>query len=93
MESDEFKSMQDKALQQLKSGQSLTGKYGVFAPLVKQFLESALDGEMAAHLDGHERSQVNKRNDNGSKTLKTSECMVTNSTPQNMQSNFDPQIA
>ena len=82
MESEEFKSMRDKALQQLMSGQSLTGKDGVFAPLLKQFLESALDGEMAAHLDEHERSQGNKRNGKGTKTLKTSDGMVSISTPQ-----------
>lgn len=92
MESEEFKSMRDKALQQLMSGQSLTGKDGVFAPLLKQFLESALDGEMAAHLNEHERSQGNKRNGKGSKTLKTSDGMVTISTPQDRQSNFEPQI-
>jgi len=30
---EEYKDMQAKALQQLRSGQSLTGKDGVFAPL------------------------------------------------------------
>jgi putative transposase len=69
MESEEFKLMRNKALQQLMSGQSLAGKDGVFAPLLKQFLESALDGEMAAHLDEHERSRGNKRNDEVTKTL------------------------
>ena len=92
MESEEFRSMRDKALQQLMSGQSLTGKDGVFAPLLKQFLESALDGEMAAHLNEHERSQGNKRNGKGTKTLKTSDGMVTISTPQDRLSNFEPQL-
>jgi transposase-like protein len=92
MESEEFKSMRDKALQQLMSGQSLTGKDGVFAPLLQQFLESALDGEMAAHLNEQERSQGNKRNGKGTKTLKTSDGMVTIATPQDRQSNFEPQI-
>jgi putative transposase len=92
MESEEFKMMRDKALQQLMSGQSLTGKDGVFAPLLKQFLESALDGEMASHLGEHERSQGNKRNGKGTKTLKTIDGMVTISTPQDRQSNFEPQI-
>jgi putative transposase len=92
MESEEFKSMRDKALQQLMSGQSLTGKDGVFAPLLQQFLESALEGEMAAHLNEHERSQGNKRNGKGTKTLKTSDGMVTIATPQDRQSNFEPQI-
>ena len=56
MESEEFKSMRDKALQQLMSGQSLTGKDGVFAPLLKQFFESALEGEMSSHLTELERT-------------------------------------
>lgn len=38
--------MRDKALEQLMKGQSLTGKDGVFAPLLQQFSESALEGEM-----------------------------------------------
>lgn len=42
--------MRDKALHQLLSGQSLTGKDGFFASLLKQFLESALEGEMSSHL-------------------------------------------
>ncbi len=38
MESEEFKIMQAKALDQLRTGQSLTGKGGAFAPLLAQFL-------------------------------------------------------
>ena len=92
MESEEFKSMRDKALQQLMSGQSLTGKDGVFSPMLKQFLESALEGEMAAHLNGDGRSQGNKRNCKGTKTIKTSEGEFAIATPQDRQSSFDPQI-
>ena len=40
MESKEFKEMQAKALEQLRSGQSLTGKGGVFAPLLKEFIRN-----------------------------------------------------
>jgi len=92
MESEEFKSMRDKALQQLMSGQSLTGKDGVFAPLLQQFLESALEGEMSSHLTELERSKGNKRNGKGTKTLKTSSGEVTIATPQDRQSSFEPQI-
>lgn len=62
MESQEFKEMQAKALEQLRNGQSLTGKDGVFAPLLKQFIESALEAELASHLDDNERNAGNKRN-------------------------------
>jgi hypothetical protein len=64
---EEYKAMQAKALEQLRSGQSLTGKDGAFAPLLKQFIETALASEMAGHLDQTERSKGNKINGKGSK--------------------------
>ena len=65
MRAEEFSIMQKKALEQLKAGQSLTGKDGVFAPLLKQFLETALEAEMGGHLDEEERAKKNKRNGKG----------------------------
>lgn len=92
MELEEFKAMQAKALEQFKTGQSLTGKGGAFAPLLKQFLEAALSGEMDGHLDDLERSKGNKRNGKGRKTLKTVDGEVTIETPQDRHSSFSPQI-
>lgn len=92
MESEEFKAMQAKALAQLMSGQSLTGKDGAFAPLLKQFLETALEAEMNGHLDANERSKGNKRNGKGRKTLKTAAGEITIETPQDRNSSFLPQI-
>ncbi len=92
MESDEFKAMQAKALAQLMTGQSLTGKDGAFAPLLKQFLEAALEAEMHGHLDDLERSKGNKRNGKGSKTLKTVDGEIDIATPQDRHSSFSPQI-
>jgi transposase-like protein len=92
MESKEFKEMQAKALEQLRSGQSLTGKDGVFAPLLKQFIETALEAEMSTHLDDVERIAGNKRNGKKSKTLKTGSGEIEISTPQDRNSNFEPQL-
>lgn len=92
MESEEFKQMRDKALLQLMRGESLTGKDGVFAPLIKQFIESALEGEMASHLDEKQRELGNKRNGKGKKVLKTSSGNVLLSTPQDRLSSFEPMI-
>lgn len=91
-ESPEYIAMRDLALKQLKSGKSLTGEGGVFAPIIKEFLESALSAEMEYHLDEEERSYGNKRNGKGSKTLKTSSGEITIETPQDRHSNFEPQI-
>jgi len=92
MEATEFKAMQAKALEQLRSGKSLTGKDGVFAPLLKEFIETALEAEMEEHLGESERQQGNKRNGKGQKTLKTSSGEITIDTPQDRQSTFTPEI-
>lgn len=92
MEKTEFEQMRDKALEQLMKGQSLTGKDGVFAPLLQQFLESALESEMNAHLNEQERESGNKRNGKGSKRLKTTSGEIVLTTPQDRKSSFSPQI-
>lgn len=92
MEKTEFEQMRDKALEQLMKGQSLTGKDGVFAPLLQQFLESALDSEMNAHLSEQERESGNKRNGKGSKRLKTMSGEIILTTPEDRKSSFSPQI-
>ena len=91
-ESPEYLAMRDLALTQLRSGKSLTGEGGVFAPIIKEFLESALSAEMEGHLDEEERSYGNKRNGRSSKTLKTSSGEITIDTPQDRHSTFNPQI-
>ncbi len=91
-ESPEYKAMRDLALEQLKRGQSLTGKGGVFEPIVKEFLESALQAEMDAHLDPAERSSGNKRNGKGQKTLKTDVGEVTIEPPYDRNGTFEPEI-
>lgn len=91
-ETPEYKAMRDLAIEQLLSGKSLTGEGGVFAPMLKEFLDSALEGEMESHLDQEERSQGNKRNGKGSKVIKTSAGEIPLETPQDRHSSFDPQI-
>ena len=92
MRQEELNELQKKALEQFKSGQSLFGKDGAFAPMLKQFLESALEAEMNEHLDEQKRDQWNKRNGKGKKTIKSSTGSFDIETPQDRQSSFDPQI-
>ena len=92
MDSSDYKEMQKLALEQLRSGKSLTGKGGVFAPLIKEFIETALEAEMEEHLGKEERSQGNKRNGKGSKTLKSIHGEIPISTPEDRHSTFEPQI-
>ena len=55
-----FEEIKNKALEQLKSGKSLLGKDGAFAPLLERILNAALEGEMDVHMDDHERSLGNR---------------------------------
>ena len=92
MTQEELNELQKKALEQFKTGKSLFGKDGAFAPMLKQFLESALESEMSEHLDDQKRDQGNKRNGKGKKTIKSSTGSFDIETPQDRQSSFDPQI-
>jgi len=88
----ELKELQSKALSQFKSGKSLFGKDGAFAPMLKQFLEAALESEMEEHLSESARDSGNKRNGKGSKTIKSSSGSFEIETPQDRQSSFSPEI-
>jgi putative transposase len=91
MNQEELDTLKAKALKQFKTGKSLFGKEGAFAPLLKEFLEEALEAEMEEHLS-KERENGNKRNGKGSKTLKSSAGEVTIQPPQDRHSSFEPEI-
>lgn len=90
--SQEYQLMREKALAQLRNGESLTGKDGAFGPLLKEFLEAALESEMSSHLDESERQSGNKRNGRGSKRVKTMAGEIDIVTPQDRHSSFSPEI-
>lgn len=92
MTQEELDNIEKKALDQFITGKSLFGKDGAFAPLLKNFLDKALEVEMEAHLDDDERSKGNKRNGKGSKTLKTGVGTFEVKTPQDRHSSFEPDI-
>ena len=79
-------------LDQFMSGKNLFGKDGAFAPMLKNVIEKALEAEMEGHLDEIERSQGNKRNGRGKKTIKSGFGTFDIDTPQDRQSNFEPEL-
>jgi len=88
----DFENIKNKALEQLKSGKSLLGKDGAFAPLLESILNAALEGEMDAHLTEEERDLGNRRNGKMQKQVQTPLGEVTVSTPRDRQSTFEPQF-
>ena len=92
MENTEQETLEKKALSQFMSGKSLFGKDGAFAPMLKQFIETALEAEMSEHLSKTPKKKSNKRNGKGKKTIKTAEGSFEITTPQDRQSSFEPEI-
>jgi putative transposase len=92
MTKEELDSIEKNALDQLLSGKSLFGKEGAFAPLMKSFIEKALEAEMESHLDKDERGKGNKRNGKGTKTIKSSVGSFEIQTPTDRQSSFEPEL-
>lgn len=80
-----------KAAQQLRSGEALFGKDGALAPLLERILNSALEGEMDAHLSEEERSSGNRRNGKMSKKVQTKYGEVTIETPRDRDGTFQPE--
>jgi putative transposase len=88
----DYEQMKQKALEQLRSGKSLYGKDGAFAPLLKSFLDAALQAEMESHLDEAERSTGNRRNGKTSKNIRTSSGTISVETPRDRASSFEPEL-
>jgi len=81
-----------KVLEQFMSGKNLFGEGGAFAPMLKNVIEKALQGEMDGHLDEGQRTKGNKRNGKGKKTLKSGFGTFDIDTPQDRQSSFEPEL-
>lgn len=88
----DYEEAKQKLKEQLRSGKSLFGKGGAFAPLLEEMLSSMLEGELEAHLDEEERRLGNRRNGKGSKVVKTTAGSIDISTPRDRLSNFEPEI-
>jgi len=88
----DYEALKKKTLEQFRSGKSLFSKGGAFAPLLKDFLEAALEAEMEEHLNHEERQKGNRKNGHNYKQLKTSNGTFDLASPRDRNSDFEPQI-
>lgn len=88
----DLEQIKKKALEQFRSGKSLYGKDGAFGPLLKSFLEAALEGELDDHLDEAERKTGNRKNGKVGKTLQTSTGPIELETSRDRHSTFEPEL-
>jgi putative transposase len=92
MRQEEQELLEKKALDHLLSGKSLFGKEGAFAPMLKSFIEKALEAEMGNHLSQSDSSEKNKRNGKGKKTVKSGLGTFEIQTPTDRNSSFEPEL-
>lgn len=86
----EFKS---EAIEKIKLGHPLTGKGGILTPLLKELLESALEGELEAHLSENREAGIsNRRNGKSSKQVQTNSDSFELLTPRDREGSFEPEI-
>lgn len=88
----DYEALKKKALEQFRSGKDLFSKGGAFAPLLKDFLEAALQAELEEHLEQEGDGQNNRRNGYNSKLLKTGAGTIELDTPRDRNSDFSPEI-
>lgn len=91
----DYERFQQEAIQGLYEGKSLTGEKGIFAPLLKHFLESALEGELSAHFLEEKTAQVplkNRRNGKATKQVKSLSGDFDLQTPRDRSGSFEPQV-
>ncbi len=80
----------NEALKAIQSGQAISGKDGVLAPLIKQLTEAALEAELDSHLA--DEVVPNRKNGKSGKTIKTSEGKIDLDTPRDRAGTFEPKI-
>jgi putative transposase len=88
----DFELAKQKLKEQLRSGKSLFGKDGAFAPLLQEMLNSILEGELEGHLDEAERDAGNRKNGKNKKRLKTSSGTIEVTTPRDRLGSFEPEM-
>ena len=86
----DFELFKKTATERLKNGDSLLGKDGIFTPLLKNFLEQALGGELDEHLE--KDTGNNRKNGRGKKQLKTNFGNLELEPPRDRDSSFEPTL-
>lgn len=88
-----FEDFKQEAIKGMYAGKPFNGEKGVFAPLMKHFLESALQGEMDFHLkEKKARGEENRRNGRSVKRVKSLSGEFDLETSRNRTGTFEPMI-
>lgn len=81
------------SIEQLQSGSPILGEGGVFTPLLKYFLETALQAEMETHLTEEKiQEATNRRNGTMGKEVRTVAGKFDLQTPRDRAGTYQPRI-
>jgi transposase-like protein len=86
----DFEAFAKQAAEQLRQKKPFTGKDGVFTPLIKKILESALEGELDSHLEETRKPDKNRRNGHTTKNIQSSLGGFEIFSPRDRNSTFEP---
>lgn len=90
-EKSDLEKFSEQAAELLRQGKPLTGKQGVFTPLLKQILEKAMEVEIEHHVNQTRTSQKNRRNGYTQKNLKSTLGAFEIFSPRDRNATFEPQ--
>lgn len=89
----DFESFKKQAIEGMYAGRPLNGEKGIFAPLLKHFLEAALEGELQAHLQEEKASGlVNRKNGKAIKKVKSLSGEFELASGRDRSGSFEPVI-
>lgn len=88
----DFEAFKKDAIEKLKEGKKINGSDGVFQPLLKHFLEAAMEAEIEVHLNRDERESGNRKNGKSTKLVKSASGEFELQTPRDRQGTFEPQM-
>ena len=86
----DYENFKKEALAGLRSGKGFSGKDNVLLPMLKDFLEGALEGELTDFLSNKE--EPNRRNGRTSKTVRTESGSFELETPRDRNGEFEPEL-
>lgn len=89
----DFEAFKKQAIEGMYAGKPLNGEKGIFAPLLKHFLEAALEGELQSHLQEEKASGLaNRKNGKTTKRVKSLSGEFELESGRDRNSSFEPMI-
>jgi transposase-like protein len=89
----DFEAFKKQAIEGMYAGKPLNGEKGIFAPLLKHFLEAALEGELQSHLQEEKALGVaNRKNGKSTKKVKSLSGEFDLESNRDRNSSFEPVI-